>query len=106
MSIVIRCKDMLGSLRRAFLPGKFSDTPRKTRRTNLLAVSIQGLLYLEVSLISTARYRLAPQFPFPCGLQDCLAAYLFLLTVQDPSHIILAGDSAGGGMVLRYVSYM
>lgn len=46
------------------------------------------------------RYRLAPQFPFPCGLQDCLAAYLYLLTVQDPTHIILAGDSAGGGMVL------
>lgn len=46
------------------------------------------------------RYRLAPQFPFPCGLQDCLATYLYLLSVQDPSTIILAGDSAGGGMVL------
>ncbi|KAI0129528.1 hypothetical protein BJ170DRAFT_277740 [Xylariales sp. AK1849] len=46
------------------------------------------------------KYRLAPQFPFPCGLQDCLAAYLYLLTVQDPTTIILAGDSAGGGMVL------
>jgi acetyl esterase/lipase len=46
------------------------------------------------------RYRLAPQFPFPCGLQDCLAAYLHLLTVQEPSEIILAGDSAGGGMVV------
>jgi acetyl esterase/lipase len=46
------------------------------------------------------RYRLAPQFPFPCGLHDCLAAYLYLLTVQDPTTIILAGDSAGGGMVL------
>lgn len=46
------------------------------------------------------RYRLSPQFPFPCGLQDCLAAYLHLLTIQDPSTIILAGDSAGGGMVV------
>ncbi|KAI1121270.1 hypothetical protein F5Y10DRAFT_256659 [Nemania abortiva] len=46
------------------------------------------------------RYRLAPQFPFPCGLQDCLAAYMYLLKSQDPSTIILAGDSAGGGMVL------
>lgn len=45
-------------------------------------------------------YRLSPQFPFPCGLQDCLAAYLHLLTVQDPNTIILAGDSAGGGMVM------
>jgi acetyl esterase/lipase len=48
-----------------------------------------------------ARYRLAPQFPFPCGLYDCLSAYLYLLTLQDPTTIILAGDSAGGGMVLR-----
>lgn len=46
------------------------------------------------------RYRLAPQYPFPCGLLDCLAAYLYLLTVQDPSEIVLAGDSAGGGMIV------
>ncbi|KAK2595440.1 hypothetical protein QQS21_006850 [Conoideocrella luteorostrata] len=46
------------------------------------------------------KYRLAPQFPFPCGLQDCLAAYLYLLSVQDPGTIVLAGDSAGGGMVM------
>lgn len=46
------------------------------------------------------RYRLAPQFPFPCGLQDCLAVYLYLLTIHDPNEIVLAGDSAGGGMVL------
>ncbi|KAF1925887.1 alpha/beta-hydrolase [Didymella exigua CBS 183.55] len=47
------------------------------------------------------RYRLAPQFPFPCGLMDCLAAYLHLLAEgHDPNTIVLAGDSAGGGMVL------
>ncbi|KAM0461000.1 hypothetical protein ACHAO4_001798 [Trichoderma viride] len=46
------------------------------------------------------RYRLAPQYPFPCGIQDCIATYLYLLSIQDPTTIILAGDSAGGGMVL------
>ena len=46
------------------------------------------------------RYRLAPQFPFPCGLHDCLAAYLYLLQQHDHTEIIVAGDSAGGGMVL------
>lgn len=45
-------------------------------------------------------YRLAPQFPFPCALHDCLAAYLFLLKTYDPSEIIFSGDSAGGGLVL------
>ena len=44
------------------------------------------------------RYRLAPQFPFPCGLYDCLAAYLHLLDEFEPSNILIAGDSAGGGM--------
>ncbi|KAI0026247.1 alpha/beta-hydrolase [Xylariomycetidae sp. FL0641] len=51
-------------------------------------------------------YRLAPQFPFPCGLQDCLAAYQYLLTMQDPTTIILAGDSAGGGMVVSMLVTM
>lgn len=46
------------------------------------------------------RYRLAPQFPFPCGLQDCIAAYFQLLEEFEPSQILFAGDSAGGGMVL------
>jgi acetyl esterase/lipase len=53
------------------------------------------------------RYRLAPQFPFPCGLMDCLAAYLYLLEQKhDPSTIVLAGDSAGGGMVLTMLVVM
>ncbi|RMZ82355.1 hypothetical protein DV738_g1734, partial [Chaetothyriales sp. CBS 135597] len=46
------------------------------------------------------RYRLAPQFPFPCGLHDCLAVYLYLLATHEASEIIFAGDSAGGGMIL------
>lgn len=46
------------------------------------------------------KYRLAPQFPFPCGLQDCLAAYLYLLETVPPNAIIFAGDSAGGGMAM------
>lgn len=45
------------------------------------------------------RYRLAPQFPFPCGLHDVLTAYLYLLSEYDPKCILMAGDSAGGGLV-------
>ncbi|KAJ5175818.1 uncharacterized protein N7482_001695 [Penicillium canariense] len=51
-------------------------------------------------------YRLAPQFPFPCGLQDCMAAYLWLLKSYDPKEILIAGDSAGGGMTLSLLVIM
>ncbi|OQE00478.1 hypothetical protein PENVUL_c051G05857 [Penicillium vulpinum] len=51
-------------------------------------------------------YRLSPQFPFPCGLHDCMAAYLWLLKFHEPKEIILAGDSAGGGMALSMLVIM
>ena len=46
-------------------------------------------------------YRRAPEHPFPHGLHDALNAYKWLLTRlgEDPS-IVLAGDSAGGGMAV------
>ncbi|KAH0016758.1 alpha/beta-hydrolase, partial [Aureobasidium melanogenum] len=47
------------------------------------------------------RYRLAPQFFFPCGLHDCIAAYLHVIEQYDPSTVLLGGDSAGGGMVIN-----
>ncbi|KAA8644542.1 uncharacterized protein ATNIH1004_008746 [Aspergillus tanneri] len=50
--------------------------------------------------MARTKYRLAPQFPFPCALQDSLAAYLFLLDQFMPNEILFAGDSAGGGMVV------
>jgi monoterpene epsilon-lactone hydrolase len=46
-------------------------------------------------------YRLAPEIPFPGGLEDCLAAYHDLLAQGfQAKDITLAGDSAGGGLVL------
>ena len=46
-------------------------------------------------------YRLAPEHPFPAALEDAIASYHWLLTQGvDPSHIIIAGDSAGGGLAL------
>ncbi len=46
-------------------------------------------------------YRLAPEHPYPEGLEDALAAYRWLLaTGLSPSSIALAGDSAGGGLAL------
>jgi acetyl esterase/lipase len=46
-------------------------------------------------------YRLAPEDPFPAGLDDALAAYRALLDSGVPAaRIAFAGESAGGGLVL------
>lgn len=46
-------------------------------------------------------YRLAPEHQFPAAPDDCHAVYRWLLaTGVDPKGIILAGDSAGGNLVL------
>lgn len=46
-------------------------------------------------------YRLAPEYPFPAALDDCRAAYMALLDRGiAPGRIVVAGDSAGGGLVI------
>jgi epsilon-lactone hydrolase len=46
-------------------------------------------------------YRLAPEHPFPAALDDSVAAYKYLLGEGiKPAQIVIAGDSAGGGLTL------
>ncbi|HET9690874.1 MAG TPA: alpha/beta hydrolase [Acidimicrobiales bacterium] len=46
-------------------------------------------------------YRLAPEAPFPAAVDDALAAYRWLLASgRDPRRVVVAGDSAGGGLAL------
>ena len=46
-------------------------------------------------------YRLAPKFPFPSAINDCLLVYKDLLEQGvKAKNISLIGDSAGGGLVM------
>ncbi|KAJ3087650.1 hypothetical protein HK102_010573 [Quaeritorhiza haematococci] len=71
-------------------------------------------------------YRLAPEDPFPAGVHDAFAAYLYLIdpgnlaldhgpkegkraklhTPIDPEDIVLMGDSAGGGLCMALMTYL
>jgi monoterpene epsilon-lactone hydrolase len=46
-------------------------------------------------------YRLAPEYPFPAAVDDSVAAYRWMLEQKlEASRIAIAGDSAGGGLVI------
>lgn len=46
-------------------------------------------------------YRLAPENPYPAAPEDAMAAYRGLLDLgYAPADIVVAGDSAGGGLTL------
>lgn len=46
-------------------------------------------------------YRLAPEHPMPAAVEDCVTAYRALLAEGvTADRIVLAGDSAGGGLVM------
>jgi epsilon-lactone hydrolase len=46
-------------------------------------------------------YRLAPESPFPAAVNDAVAAYRWLLARgYKPNNIVIAGDSAGGGLTI------
>ena len=52
-------------------------------------------------------YRLAPEHPFPAGLEDCLTAYRALLGEGiAPEHLVIGGDSAGGNFTLAMLQLL
>lgn len=56
----------------------------------------------EVLLIN---YRLAPEYPYPAGLNDAFTSYNYLLSQNfAPNQISIVGDSAGGGLALALLA--
>ena len=46
-------------------------------------------------------YRLAPENPFPAAVEDSMRAYRWLISSGvDPARLVIAGDSAGGGLTM------
>ncbi|KIO26594.1 hypothetical protein M407DRAFT_74297, partial [Tulasnella calospora MUT 4182] len=71
----------------------------------LITVNLSKACGLRVFALN---YRLAPETRFPGALQDSVLAYLHLIKELQvpPSHIIIAGDSAGGGLTLATLLYL
>jgi acetyl esterase/lipase len=62
-------------------------------------------LLARLSLASNARvlsvdYRLAPEHPFPAGLDDVRSVWRAVLEEHGARQVVLAGDSAGGNLAL------
>src|SRR5688572_8102028 len=75
--------------------GYVIGSPRSHRH---LAAAIARAARLPALLLD---YRLAPEHPFPAALEDAVAAYEWILARGiAPARIVVAGDSAGGGLTM------
>ncbi|MDG1940502.1 MAG: alpha/beta hydrolase fold domain-containing protein, partial [Paracoccaceae bacterium] len=52
-------------------------------------------------------YRLAPENKYPCAVEDVITTYQAILSTGiKSSQIVLAGDSAGGTLVLELINHL
>ncbi|KTD73699.1 alpha/beta hydrolase [Legionella tucsonensis] len=63
------------------------------------------------SVVLSVGYRLAPEYPYPAGLLDCMAVFeqkveLLKEFQVNMDHVFLAGDSAGGNLALSVCHQM
>jgi epsilon-lactone hydrolase len=88
----VTCGPVQGRLLLLHGGGYVSGSPRTHRK---LAACLAREAGLQVIVPD---YRLAPEHPFPAGLQDALSVWQILRA--DPGRLALAGDSAGAGLAL------
>jgi len=77
----------------------YNDTYRKV-----------ALRYLDSDddlTVYSPRYSLAPKHPFPAALEETVRLYMHLLDIgHKPEDILMAGDSAGGGLAIATTLYL
>jgi acetyl esterase/lipase len=62
------------------------------------SIPVAGLTGVRVVSVL---YRLAPEHPFPAGVDDVIAVYRELLKTYKPNNIGMYGSSAGAGLTLQ-----
>ncbi|MGC4933915.1 alpha/beta hydrolase [Gordonia sp. DT30] len=73
----------------------------------MYAAFAAALVRLSGCEIFIADYRMAPEFPFPAGVLDAAEVYRGLLERGvDPHHLIVAGDSGGGGLATSLITHL
>ncbi|MBQ59131.1 MAG: alpha/beta hydrolase [Euryarchaeota archaeon] len=99
-------------------------TPRKNVNTKSIIFYLHGGGYCFGSSLTTHKvgltklakqtrsvcysvdYRLAPEHQYPAALDDALTAWKHIVSQNRNCNIILAGDSAGGGLGLALMMYL
>ena len=99
-------------------------TPSKNVNTKSIIVYLHGGGYCFGSSLTTHKvgltrlakqtrlvcysvdYRLAPEHQYPAALDDALIAWKHIVSQHPNCNIILAGDSAGGGLSLALMMYL
>ena len=72
-----------------------------------ISINMTGISANDDYAVFNVEYRLAPEHPFPAGLEDCISAYRYL-TQQGVrgGDMVFAGDSAGGNLVFALALYL
>ena len=106
---------------RIYRPSEASDAPR----AGFLEIHGGGFMFGNIEMMDgwcqmiaaevgivvvSVGYRLAPEDPFPAGLEDCYAALEYVATNAqelgiDPDRIAIGGQSAGGGIAAGLALY-